>query len=106
MTRSSLVVVVALSLLLDGCAHCPPAAPQTTAPGEQPMPAATPDTAQDEAAIAIIVRRYTWYDNWIDNYPVLHGLSTLAQLFLVGVVQGLAGLPPGIGAPHGHSGRG
>src|SRR5262245_15815737 len=86
MYRRVVAGVLAFTVVI-GCAHIPPAA---AAADETPAPALTPE--QEETAE--VLRRYTWHDNWLDNYPVLNGMTKLTELFLMNVLKGLADLPP------------
>jgi hypothetical protein len=90
MYRLALVGILSFTVVL-GCAHNPqaPAAAEEM-PEETPAPALTPE----EEETAEVLRRYTWHDDWLDNFPVLNGITKMTELLLVNMLKGLADLPP------------
>lgn len=89
MTRPLLALALALQLLLAGCAHNPASVePASAQPPPEPVAVETPEDKECQATL----RKYTCHDNWLDNHPVLNGMVTVAEIFGLGALLGLAEL--------------
>ncbi len=75
MPRCGLVAVLVFAVLLNGCAHHQPNIVRSQAPSD--------GTITDDNS-AEVLRKYSWSEDWIENYPVLNG--TLVVVGLVAVV--------------------
>jgi hypothetical protein len=102
MHRPILAGVFALMVSFSGCLHGPSASTEIAEAGEEPAPAAPRPLTPEEQEASEVLGRYTWHDNWLDNYPMLNGMTVMTELFGLWLLQVLGSLPAlGAGA---HSG--
>jgi hypothetical protein len=99
MGRPILVGVVVALFFLVGCSHCPPTPTQTAAAENEATPSAPSPVEEDQEETRETLRRYTWHDNWLENYPVLGGTVTLMEMWMLNALMGLGDLPPMLPSP-------
>jgi hypothetical protein len=92
MGRLVVVLLLVCSLFVCGCAHHQPVE-KTEACAE----------GSDQEELASTVRRYSWRENWIENYPVLNGLTNATYLILL--ITALAVALGAYGLAEAHSGH-
>jgi hypothetical protein len=105
MHRPILAGVFALMVSLGGCLHGPSAPREIAEAAEEPAPAAPRPLTPEEEEASEVLARYTWHDNWLDNYPVLNGMAVMTELFglwLLAVMGSVGGM--GTGAHSGPAG--
>jgi hypothetical protein len=71
MARAGIVVVLIVSLLLSACAH------------QQPVAQCAPESQDEQADV---VSRFSRSDHWLENHPLLNGLTTCTGMAIAWTV--------------------